>query len=103
MAVRALVAGHVHRPILTKWAGTLLVVCPSTAPQVALELDEIDPDRPDGRPMIVADPPGYALHLWDGRNLITHFDTAGERRVLAHYDETLQPLVRRLVGERSGL
>ena len=31
-----MVAGHVHRPIITQWAGTTLIVCPSTAPQVAL-------------------------------------------------------------------
>ena len=33
----------------------MLAVCPSTAPQVALDLEPIDPDAPDGRPMIVAD------------------------------------------------
>src|SRR3546814_7284085 len=56
----AMVSGHLHRQITTQWAGTTLAVCPSTAPQVALDLADIDPDRPDGRPMLVADPPGYA-------------------------------------------
>ena len=43
----ALVAGHVHRTIITGWAGTTVIVCSSTAPQVALDLRPIDPERPD--------------------------------------------------------
>lgn len=96
----AIVAGHLHRPVVTHWAGTTLAVCAATAPQVALDFAAIDPDWPDGRPMIVADPPCYAIHWWDGRRLVTHFDTAGERPVLAHYGPQLQPLVRMLMAEK---
>ena len=96
----AMIAGHLHRPVIARWAGTTLAVCPSTAPQVALDLQTIDPDRPDGRPMIVADAPGFALHLWDGRQLVTHFDTAEDHRVLASYTPRLQPLVRLLSDEK---
>lgn len=99
--VVALIAGHLHRPIVTTWAGTLLAVCPSTAPQVALDLAPIDPERPDGRPMIVADAPGYALHHWDGTALTTHFDTAQDHEVLAAFGPGLQPLVRMLEEERT--
>ena len=95
------VAGHLHRPIVTAWAGTVLAVCPSTAPQVALDLGEMDPERPDGRPMIVAEPPAFALHLWNGRHLLTHFDTAAEHEVLARFTPQLQPLVRMLKAERE--
>jgi 3',5'-cyclic-AMP phosphodiesterase len=77
-------------------------VCPSTAPQVALDLATIDPDRPDGRPMIVADPPAYALHYWDGEHLISHYDTADEHTVLARYEPALQPLVQMLLAEKNG-
>ncbi len=42
----AIVAGHLHRPVVTQWAGTMLAICPSTAPQVALDFAPIDPDRP---------------------------------------------------------
>lgn len=98
----AMVAGHVHRPIVTGWAGTTLIVCPSTAPQVALGLEPIDPEAPDERPMIVADPPCYALHLWDGRQLLTHFDTAEDHEILARYTPKLQPLVRMLMREKEG-
>lgn len=97
----AMIGGHLHRAVIAQWAGTTLCVCPSTAPQVALDLAPIDPDRPDGRPMIVADPPAYALHLWNGRQLVTHFDTAEDHQVLASYTPKLQPLVRLLTGEKN--
>ena len=97
----AMIAGHLHRPVVTQWAGTTLAVCPSTAPQVALDFAEIDPDRPDDRPMIVADPPWFAIHLWNGATLVSHFDTAGDHEVLARYGPELQPLVRLLVAEKG--
>lgn len=98
----AMVAGHLHRPIVTQWAGTTLAVCPATAPQVALDLVPMDPENPDDRPMIVADPPYYALHAWNGRQLVTHFDTAGAHDILARYGPELQPLVRMLMAEKAG-
>jgi Icc protein len=97
----AMIAGHLHRPVVTQWAGTTLAICPSTAPQVALDLEEIDPERPDGRPMIVADAPWFGLHLWTGGGLVSHFDTAGGHNVIATYGPNLQPLVRMLVEEKA--
>lgn len=97
----AMIAGHVHRPIVTTWAGTSLIVCSSTAPQVALELEPIDPEHPDDRPMIVAEPPVYALHWWDGRSLVSHFGVAEDRELLASYTDKLQPLVRMLAEEKK--
>lgn len=97
----AMLAGHLHRPVVTEWAGTTLAVCPSTAPQVALDLDRIDPDKPDGRPMIVADPPAFALHYWNGERLISHLDTADDHTVLARYEPALQPLVQMLLTEKK--
>jgi len=97
----AVIAGHLHRPVVTRWAGTTLAVCPSTAPQVALDFRPIDPDAPDGRPMIVADPPWFAVHVWNGRTLVSHFDTAGGHDVLARYGPELQPLVRLLAAEKA--
>ncbi|MEO7177276.1 MAG: phosphodiesterase [Allosphingosinicella sp.] len=97
----AVVAGHLHRPVVTQWAGTTLSVCPSTAPQVALDFQPIDPNRPDDRPMIVADPPAFAIHHWDGRRLTTHFATAADPEILARYGPGLQPLVRLLAAEKA--
>lgn len=97
----AVIAGHLHRPVATLWAGTILAICPSTAPQVALDFEAIDPEAPDDRPMIVADPPWFAIHVWNGDSLVTHFDTAGPHEILARYGPGLQPLVRLLAAEKG--
>ncbi len=99
--ILAMLAGHIHRPIVTQWAGTTLAVCASTSPQVALDLAAIDPEAPDDRPMIVADPPAYGLHYWNGRRLVSHYDTADEHDVLARYGPGFQPLLRMLKQERQ--
>jgi len=95
-----LLSGHVHRAIVTRWAGIPLIVCPSTSPQVALTLAPIDPDVPDGRAMIVAEPAGYALHHWNGSDVVTHFGSVAAPSVLARFDAAMQPLVRSMIGER---
>ncbi|PZN97585.1 MAG: phosphodiesterase [Alphaproteobacteria bacterium] len=95
-----LLSGHLHRAIVTGWGGTTLAVCPSTAPQVALDFRALDADRPDGRDMIVAEGPGFALHYWTGRDLVTHFGTGGDHPVLARYNARMQPTVRHILAER---
>jgi 3',5'-cyclic AMP phosphodiesterase CpdA len=97
----AMIAGHLHRPVITQWAGQTLAVCPATAPQVALDLEPMDPEAPDGRPMIVADQPWFALHYWNGTGLISHFDTAEEHEALATFIPKRQPLLRMLREERA--
>lgn len=99
--VRAVICGHLHRSISAAWNGLTVTICSSTAPQLALDLSPIDPDRPDNRPMIIADPPAYALHRWNGRELVSHFDTADEHVMLAKFDPSMQPLVRDLIAERE--
>ena len=99
--VVAMIAGHVHRPIATSFAGKPLSVCPSAAPWVALDLEDIDPRRPDGRPLILADAPAFALHYWNGSRMLTHFDIAGPRHVIASYDDNLQPMIRDFIRERG--
>lgn len=98
----AMTSGHLHRPIVTRWAGTALAVCPSTAPQVALDMEKMDAEAPDNRPMIVADRPCFALHYWNGEGLITHFDTVEDHEVLARFSAKRQPLIRMLNKERWG-
>lgn len=97
-----LICGHIHRAITTAWEGTIVTTCPSTAPQVALDLRPIDPDLPDQRNLIIADPPGYALHWFNGRELITHWDTAEDHQVLARYDANLQGMIQHMLAERPG-
>jgi hypothetical protein len=99
--VVGMIAGHVHRPIATSFAGKPLSICPSTAPWVALDLDDIDPLRPDGRPLIVADPPAFALHYWNGERLLSHFDVAGPRNAIATYNSNLMPMIRDFLLERG--
>lgn len=99
--VVAMISGHVHRPIATSFAGKPLSVCASTAPTLALDLQDIDPARPDGRPLILADHPAYALHYWNGERMLTHFDTAGQHLVLASYDDNVQPMIRDFLAERG--
>ncbi|MCX7285934.1 MAG: phosphodiesterase [Novosphingobium sp.] len=97
-----LVCGHIHRPIAAAWEGTMVATCPSTAPQVALDFRPIDPDHPDERNLIIADPPGYALHWFNGRELVTHWDTAEDHQVLAKFDANLTDMVRDMLSERPG-
>ncbi|RZM02411.1 MAG: hypothetical protein EOP68_21125 [Sphingomonas sp.] len=95
-----MIAGHIHRPMVTNWNGHPLAICASTAPQVALTLAPIDPARADGRPMIVDGAPALALHWWNGRALVTHFDDCAERATLAAFDPRMQPLVSGIMAER---
>lgn len=100
--VVGMVCGHIHRAITTHWEDLVVATCPSTAPQVALDLRPIDPDTPDQRKLIIADPPGYALHWWNGRELITHWNTAEDHAVLARYDANLQGMIQHMLAERPG-
>ncbi len=98
--VIGLVCGHIHRATSCHWQGLTVATCPSTAPQVTLDLRPIDPARPDNRAMIVAEPPAFALHFWNGRELVTHWDTAQDYPVLARFDANLAPMVAEMLGER---
>ena len=99
--IRAIWCGHLHRPIVASWNGITVTICPATAAELSLDLNPIDPDQPDDRPMVNADPPGYALHRWRDQSLVSHFDAVQEHVVLAKFDESTQPLVRHMAEERS--
>ncbi|MBV9843000.1 MAG: metallophosphoesterase [Sphingomonadaceae bacterium] len=100
--VVAMLSGHLHRPMVSSWGGTIIAACPSTAPPLALELAPIDPAHPDGRPLVTADPPAYALHLWTGTRLLTHFETLGEHVPVARFDAQMQPVIDWLVNQPAG-
>lgn len=87
-----LVAGHIHRPAATVFAGHPLIVAPSCAPAVVLDLS----DAPGGAPRvprIVEEEPGFALHLWTGHELISHFGAAADHRVIASFDVASRRMV----------
>ena len=89
------------KPRSATFAGKPLTVTSSTAPPLALDLDAIDPSDPDDRPLILGDAPAYALHYWNGERLLSHFDFAGPRNVLASYDSNLQPMISHFIQERG--
>jgi 3',5'-cyclic AMP phosphodiesterase CpdA len=97
-----MITGHLHRAIVTGWHGTTLAVCPSSAPQVAIDFRSIDPADPDGRDMIVAEAPGFAVHWWTGQDLVTHYGSGGDHPVLARYNSRMQATVQHIVAERTG-
>ncbi|MBC2664083.1 phosphodiesterase [Novosphingobium flavum] len=98
--VKGLIAGHLHRTILSHWNDLPVLVCPSTAPAVGLDLTPIDPATPDGRVLITDEPPGYCLHQWTGKDVVTHFEYAGDYRVFARYDAKLQGMIQEMIAER---
>lgn len=100
--VVGLICGHLHRTIQSQWLGIPVRVCASVAPLVALDLNPIDPARPDGREMIADELPGYALHRWDGQTLVSHCESVGAHRIFARYDASLQDVVAQIAAEREG-
>lgn len=99
--ILAIHCGHLHRPIHTTFRGIPLSVTPSVAPLVAMDLRTVDPDTPDGRDLITTEPPSYALHRWDGTNLLTHYEVVDDWQVLASYNKGLQPMIREMFAERE--
>jgi 3',5'-cyclic AMP phosphodiesterase CpdA len=82
-----IIAGHIHRNIYTQFAGTTISVSEAVAPQVKLELKEIDADIQDGRDLIVRSRPTFCLHQWDGINMTSHSETTKLGKTLVKYDE----------------
>ncbi len=70
--VERLLCGHLHRSIQARFGGSFASTCPSPAHQVALDLNTPSPDN------FVMEPPGYQLHWWNGKQLITHTAVLGE-------------------------
>lgn len=98
--VQAIISGHLHRNIHCLWNGVPVVVCASTAPLVALDLRPVDPAAPDGRAMVTDEFPAFALHLWQGNQLVSHFESVDDHSVLARFDDALQDVVQLIDNER---
>lgn len=67
---RLVAAGHVHRAVLTQFAGVPATICPAPNHAVALDLNESLP------PSFKVEPPAFHLHAWfvgeHFGNLVTH-------------------------------
>ena len=73
--VERVLCGHVHRCMVTRFAGTILVTAPSTTTAIALRL------APDADPASYVEPPAFLLHHWrEGAGLVTHHVPIGDFR-----------------------
>lgn len=71
--VERVLCGHLHRPIQTRWAGTLASTAPSTAHQIAFDL------RDDAPAAFVMEPPGVQIHVWtEGGGIVSHTVPVGD-------------------------
>jgi Icc protein len=71
--IERILCGHVHRPIVMRWHGTVVTSAPATAHQVALDLQ-------DGSPTAwIMEPPACHLHYWrEDSGLVTHVSYIGD-------------------------
>jgi Icc protein len=71
--IERIVAGHHHRTITRRWAGTVGLIVPGVAHQLALDL------RP-GQPLrFILEPPGFALHVWSPETgMVSHIAQIGD-------------------------
>ena len=65
--VERVICGHVHRPVQTRFGGTIASIAPSVAHQIPLVLD-----MPDFADAWVREPAGFALLKWTGDRLVGH-------------------------------
>ncbi len=71
--VEAVLCGHLHQPIHTRWRGTVVTTAPSPAHQLALDL------RDHGQVRWTLEPPAVLLHVWQpGHGLVTHTAYVGD-------------------------
>lgn len=89
-----MIAGHIHRNIFRKFAGTTLSVTQATAPQVKLELADIDVNVPDGRGLIAEGRAGFCLHHWDRDAITTHSAQAPCGKILLKFNEKYSNVVK---------
>lgn len=70
--IERVLCGHLHRPIQTRFAGTLAQTALSTAHQLTLSL------APGARESYIMEPPGFLLHRWSAETgVVTHMVTVG--------------------------
>jgi 3',5'-cyclic AMP phosphodiesterase CpdA len=85
------ICGHTHRAFHGVLAGQVFAAAPATSIQLTLNLTPVDLRIPDGREILVDEPPGYALLMWDKGQLTTHTCVAGAFAPAVTYD---QPFIK---------
>ncbi len=77
--VQGVFCGHVHRPVFTQWAGKPVVIAPSTAHQIALDLD-----GPADALRYTLEPPSLLLIRWTGDAPVVHVLPVAETAAVAY-------------------
>lgn len=71
--VERILCGHLHRPIMRRFHGTVVCTSPATAHQIALDLGE------PNRLALIMEPPACLLHVWSPvTGLVTHTSYIGD-------------------------
>jgi 3',5'-cyclic-AMP phosphodiesterase len=70
--IEIVLCGHVHRPMVKRWANTVICTSPSTTTQIDLKLASSEPSSHVG-------PRACMLHLWDAdHGLVSHSSHIGD-------------------------
>ena len=65
--IEAVLCGHVHRAMIKQWTNTVVIACPSTTTEIALQLSA------GAKPQSFLGPPACMLHLWQpDHGLVSH-------------------------------
>ncbi|MDH5339695.1 MAG: phosphodiesterase [Rubrivivax sp.] len=70
--VERVICGHLHRPIVRRFGGTVAMTVPSTAHQIVLDL------RADGPAAFRREPPGFAMHTLRDGAVVSHLAAVGD-------------------------
>lgn len=76
--VRTVICGHVHRAFNGMLAGRAIAAAAATSIQLTLDLTEVDMHRPDGREMLIEEPPSFSLVMAYQGQVNTHVCVAGD-------------------------
>lgn len=76
--IQVMMCGHIHRAFNGLFAGHMVASAPATSIQLTLDLTEVDMHVPDGREILVEEPPGFQLLMAHEGHLTTHCCLAGD-------------------------
>ena len=76
--VKSVICGHVHRAFNGILAGRAIAAAAATSIQLTLDLTEVDMHVPDGREMLLEEPPGFTIVMAYEGQVNTHVCVAGD-------------------------
>jgi len=89
--VRVIACGHMHRAYARRFGPAVCVVAPATSIQLTLNLSEIDMRAPDGREILLEEPPGFLLHAFGEGEIVSHVCVGGHWPSAVRYEH---PFIR---------